>query len=169
MLKYICKQGVYFMKKKIIIGLSVLLVVLLSSIGTFAVSNTLNQKHVPSDYKVGVPFETAMKGNKPVVALFYVDWCGYCMRFMPQFKTIESLYKSKYNFLMVNVEDESKIQFVKEFGIGGFPTVYIIDPKYDNRFLLSNTIYMDLPAFRKELDRYSRIRLKLDQATKCGN
>ena len=165
----IMEKGVFEMKKKIIIALSILLVVLLASVATFAVSSSLaGQKHVPSDYKVGVPFETAIKGDKPIVALFYVDWCGYCMRFMPQFKTIESLYKTKYNFLMVNVEDASKASFVRDYAISGFPAVYIIDPKYDNRILLNNAIYMDLPKFRKELDRYNKIRLKLEQASKCG-
>lgn len=108
-----------------------------------------------------------MKGDKPVVALFYADWCGYCLKFMPRFKTLESLYKNKYNFLMINVEDTSKAELVREVALTGYPTVYIIDPKFDNRVLINNGIYMDLVKFRAELDRYSRIRLKLNNSELC--
>lgn len=156
------------MKKKIIISILVLLVVVLTSAVTYAVqSGMMSQKHTPSDYKVGVPYETAMKADKPVVALFYVDWCGYCLRFMPRFKTLESLYKDKYNFVMINVEDQNMTELVKDVGLTGYPTVYIMDPKYDNRFLINNAIYMDLPKFKTELDRYLKIRAKLDKSEVC--
>ena len=156
------------MKKKLIISLMVLVVILLTSAVTYAVqSGMMSKKHTPSDYKVGVPYETAMKGEKPVVALFYVDWCGYCLKFMPRYKTLESLYKSKYNFVMINVEDPNMAELVKDVAITGYPTVYVMDPKYNNRFLLNNAIYMDLPKFRTELDRYLNIRSKLDKSEVC--
>ena len=155
------------MKKKIIIGLSVFLVVLLTSAVTFAVnSGVMNKKHVPSDYKIGVTYDEALNANeeKPVLALFYVDWCVYCLRFMPKFKTVESLYKSKYSIVMLNAEDENNKKLVEDVSLTGFPTLYIIDPKYDNRVLLNNAIYMDLKKLRVELDRYLNIRSKLDDA-----
>lgn len=157
------------MKKKIIIGILAIIVIALTSAVTYAVnSGIMSKKTSPSDYKVGVSYDVAMKGDKPVVALFYVDWCGYCLRFMPRFKTLESLYKNKYNFLMINVEDTSKAELVKDVAITGYPTVYVIDPKYDNRFLLNNAIYMDLSKFRKELDRYLKVRTKLDKSAICN-
>lgn len=156
------------MKKKIVIGIIVLVMVLMASAVTYAVSSgIMSPKKAPSDYKVGVPYDTAMKGDKPVVALFYADWCGYCLKFMPRFKTLESLYKNKYNFLMINVEDPARADIVQDVALTGYPTVYIIDPKYDNRFLINNGIYMDLLKFRAELDRYIRIRIKLDGAALC--
>ncbi len=158
------------MKKKIIIGLGVFLVVLLTSAVTFAVnSGVMNKKHVPSDYKIGVTYDEALNANeeKPVLALFYVDWCGYCLRFMPKFKTVESLYKSKYSIVMLNAEDENNKKLVEDVSLTGFPTLYIIDPKYDNRVLLNNAIYMDLKKLRVELDRYLNIRSKLDDAATC--
>lgn len=156
------------MKKKIIIGLLILVTVLMASAVTYAVtSGMMGGKSVPSDYKVGVSYDVAMKGDKPVVALFYADWCGYCLKFMPRFKTLESLYKNKYNFLMINVEDTSKAELVRDVALTGYPTVYIIDPKFDNRVLINNGIYMDLVKFRAELDRYLRIRLKLNNSELC--
>ena len=67
---------------------------------------------------------------------------------------------------MVNVEaDKNTKALAEDVGIGGFPTVYILDPKYDNRVLMSNSYYQNLKKFRIELDRYLRIRALLDKAT----
>jgi len=156
------------MKKKVIIFICILAVVLFTSAVTYALnSGFMSKKSTPSDYKIGITYEEAMNGDKPVVTLFYVDWCGYCMRFMPRLKTIEDLYKSKYNFLMINVEDPKYEDLVKDVAVTGYPTVYIFDPKYDNRFLLNNAIYMDLSKFRKELDRYLKVRKLIENGTSC--
>lgn len=152
------------MKKKIIIGVVVLFVAVLTSIGAYAYG-TMNQKHKPSDYKIGTTYEVAIKEDKPMLALFYVDWCGYCLKFMPKYKTISSLYKKDYNVVMLNAENPNYKDLVSDVTLGGYPTLYIIDPKYDNRVHLSNTIYMDLKKLRVELDRYLRVRKLLDAAT----
>lgn len=134
--------------------------------GAYAV-NVATKKHVPSDYKIGVSYDEAMQSEKPVIALFYVDWCGYCLRFMPKFKTVSNLYKDKYDIVMINAEDPEHQDLVQDVALSGFPTMYIIDPKYDNRFLLNNSIYMDLKKLRVELDRYLKIRAQLDEAKAC--
>ena len=120
----------------------------------------------PSQYKIGINYEKAMKSNKPAIVLFYADWCHYCIKFMPTFQTLSKIYKDDYNFSKVNVEDEKYQKLVKEIGITGFPTVFIIDPKYDNRVLLSNAIFGDLKSLRTELDRFLRIRTILDSKKK---
>lgn len=116
----------------------------------------------PSQYNIGIPYDKAMKAKKPVITLFYADWCHYCIKFMPTFQTLSKIYKDDYNFTKINVEDEKYQKLVKEIGITGFPTVFIIDPKYDNRVLLSNAIFSDLKSLRTELDRFLRIRKMLD-------
>ena len=65
-------------------------------------------------------------------------------------------------FSKVNVEDPKYANLVKSIGITGFPTVYLIDPKYDNRVLLSNAIFGDIKQLQGELDRFLRIRKILD-------
>lgn len=65
-------------------------------------------------------------------------------------------------FSKVNVEDPKYANLVKSIGITGFPTVYLIDPKYDNRVLLSNAIFGDIKQLQVELDRFLRIRKILD-------
>ena len=152
------------MKKKILITLGIIVAIAASSVVGFAVAAMNAPKH-PSDYKIGIPYEKALESDKPMLAVFYVDWCGYCMRFMPKFKTLSGIYKNKYNFVMINVEADENKALSDDVGITGFPTVYILDPKYDNRVLMSNSYYQNLKKFRVELDRYLRIRSLFDKAS----
>ena len=155
------------MKKKIIITLAILFAVILTSAAGFAVATgALDKKEKPSDYKVGITYDQALESDKPMLALFYVDWCGYCLRFMPKFKVLSMMYLGRYNFVMLNVEDPANKELVEDVALTGFPTVYIMDPKYDNRILINNAIYQNVPKFRVELDRYLRIRGLLDKASK---
>ena len=152
------------MKKKLLITLGIIIAMAVSSVVGFAVAAMNAPKH-PSDYKIGITYDKALESDKPMLALFYVDWCGYCMKFMPKFKALSSIYKNKYNFVMIDVENENNKALVEDVGISGFPTVYILDPKYDNRVLMANNYYHNLPKFRTELDRYLRIRKLLDKAS----
>lgn len=117
----------------------------------------------PSEYKIGIPYEKAMKQKKPIITLFYADWCHYCIKFMPTYQTLYKLYGDDCNFVKINVEDPKYADLVKKIGITGFPTVFLIDPKYDNRVLLSNSLFSDMEALRGEIDRFLRIRGLLDK------
>ena len=155
------------MKKKIIITLAILFAVILTSAAGFAVATgAFDKKAKPSDYKVGITYDQALESDKPMLALFYVDWCGYCLRFMPKFKVLSMMYMGRYNFVMLNVEDPANKELVDDVALTGFPTVYIMDPKYDNRILINNAIYQNVPKFRVELDRYLRIKEQLDKTSK---
>lgn len=112
----------------------------------------------PSDYDAGVTYEQAAKLDKPVIAVFYVDWCKYCMHFMPILDHIRRDYKDSYSVILLNAEDEKNEKLAKDYMISGFPTVYIMDPKYDNRIHIDGGNYSEPKKFRKELDRYLRIR-----------
>lgn len=116
----------------------------------------------PSEYKIGIDYKQALKEKKPILALFYADWCHYCVKFMPVYQALSEKYKDDLNFAKVNVEDSKYEKIVNEVGITGFPTVYIIDPKYDNKVLLSNAILGKVETVSEELDRYIRIRKILD-------
>lgn len=116
----------------------------------------------PSEYQIGEEYNKAMKSKKPVLVLFYADWCGYCVRFMPIYQAISEKYKDSLDFSKVNVEDKKYEKVVRTSGLTGFPTVFIIDPKYDNKVLLSNAVLGDVKTLSTELDRYVRIRKILD-------
>lgn len=155
------------MKKKIIIAIAILFAVICTSAVGFAVATGATKKEEkPSDYKIGIAYEKALESDKPMVGLIYVDWCGYCLRFMPKFKVLSMMYKGKYNFVMINAEDPANKDLMEDVALTGFPTVYVMDPKFDNRFLINNAIYHNTPKFQKELDRYLRIRGLLLKADK---
>lgn len=116
----------------------------------------------PSEYKIGIPFEKALAGDKPILVLFYADWCHYCIRFMPTYQALSEDYKDTLAFSKVNVEDAKYQKIVNNYSITGFPTVYLVDPKYDNRVLLSNALFGDMNQLKGELDRFVRIRKILD-------
>ena len=121
------------------------------------------QPRRPSDYPAGIDYNEAMKSKKPVLVLFYANWCGYCIRFMPIFQTMSEQYDGDMVFSKVDVEDPKYETLVKEIGIGGFPTVYIFDRKYDNKVLISNADLSDAQTFKGEIDRFLRIRKMLDK------
>ena len=77
---------------------------------------------------------------------------------MPKYKILTEVYKDRFNFVMINVENPKYEKVVKDYAITGFPTIYIIDPQIDNRVLINNALYDDLRNVRIELDRYLRIR-----------
>lgn len=108
----------------------------------------------PSEYKIGRPYARAMRGGKPVVALFYVDWCGYCKRFAPKYNEIAKKYRGKFNFTMINVEDKKNADLVKEYDIKAFPTVYIINPRTKERTFIDSSKLGEISDTEKELDNY---------------
>ena len=151
------------MKKKILIIFGILFIICGLSFAGITYASMTAPKH-PSEYKIGITYDEAIKSDKPMLIVFYADWCGYCLKFMPKFKILSNIYKDKYNFVMLNAEaTPENIKLTQNYGITGFPTVYISDPKYDNRVLMPNAFYQDLGKFRIEIDRYLRIRKLLDR------
>lgn len=108
----------------------------------------------PSQYRIGIPMDKAMKAKKPFVVLFYADWCPHCRAFMPKFQILSELYKEKYNFVMLNAEDQKNAPYVNDYAIGAFPTVFTVDPKTGARSMINNTIYGSIDRMSAEFDRF---------------
>lgn len=139
--------------KKFVIAL---LALLITTTIVFAV--TPKKKEKPSDYAIGIKYELALKSKKPSVVLFYTDWCTFCRRFMPTYEELSKIYKDKYNFVMVNAEKNPRL--ADEYYIGGYPSLFITDPKIDNRVFINNTLYGNKALLKRELDRYLRVHAK---------
>jgi len=98
----------------------------------------------PSEYKFGIPYEKAVKAKKPMIVLFYADWCGFCVRFMPIYEELYKNHKKQFNFVKVNVEDKKYEDAVKKYEIAAFPTVFMVNPKTDKREQLKNENFGDM-------------------------
>ena len=98
----------------------------------------------PSEYKFGIPYEKAVKAKKPMIVLFYADWCGFCVRFMPIYEELYKNHKNHFNFVKVNVEDKKYEDAVKKYEIAAFPTVFMVNTKTDKREQLKNENFGDM-------------------------
>ncbi|MBQ8886846.1 MAG: redoxin domain-containing protein [Candidatus Gastranaerophilales bacterium] len=159
------------MKKKFFIGLFVVVVIGLFVFAHLALKNNEQQYQAQQNLSapIEVPdknvmtFEDAEKLDKPMVVMFYVDWCTYCRRFMPIFGEFANKYKDKYSFAVINCDKLMYEKMVKDFNIMGFPTVFIVDKKFDLRFTLQMASMADKSVMTDELDRYLKSRAKMLQ------
>ena len=115
-------------------------------------------------YELDMAYDEALKQNKPVILLFYTNWCGACKRALPLIKAQREKFGETFVFTSLNAEDTKYAETIKDYRLRCFPTVYIIDPKYDNRVHLEVSYLFNADAFAKELNRYAKIRKLLDAA-----
>ena len=110
---------------------------------------------VPSDFTKGlVPYEQAMKANKPAMVFFYVDWCGYCKRFAPLMPDLKKKYNGKINMVMVNCEDAKNGDILKNYQINGYPTIYLVNPKTGASEYIESTNYYPIENIEAYIDNY---------------
>ena len=112
----------------------------------------------PSDYHFGIPYEKATANKKkPMIVLFYADWCGFCVRFMPIYEELYKNHKNQFNFVKVNVEDKKYEAAVKKYEIAAFPTVFMVNTKTDKREQLQNADFGDMSKLDQLMnDFYSK-------------
>ena len=69
-------------------------------------------------------FKNIVKEDKPVLMLYYAEWCPYCQIFKPTWKDIQEELKSKRNIRVAEVEYKD-LSFIpqKYKEIISFPTV----------------------------------------------
>lgn len=157
------------MKKKFFIGLFIF-----AAIGLFIFAHIVlkqnNSEYQPQqniNAPIEIPgdsiihYEDAIKIDKPIVALFYVDWCGYCRKFMPVFGEIAKKYTDKYTFAAINCDNPQYSDVIKEFHIMGFPSLFIIDNKINHKFSMNIAGTVDKKVMQEELDNYFKIHEKL--------
>lgn len=157
------------MKKKFFIVLFVV-----AAIGLFVFAHLVLKHNVPEyvpQQSLSAPIEIPDKGiityeeaekiDKPMVLMFYVDWCTYCRRFMPTFGEFANKYKDKYSFVVINCDKAMYQNMVKDFHIMGFPSLFVVDKKIDFRFSLHMAATSDKSLLKQELDGYLKARSKM--------
>jgi thiol:disulfide interchange protein len=78
-------------------------------------------------------FSQARELNQPVLVFLYTDWCTYCRQMDQEtFRDRELIRQmaSEYVWLRLNAEtDPEGIQMQRDFRVGGFPTLLILDSR----------------------------------------
>lgn len=116
---------------------------------------------------IEIPEETVVKGfdisksKKPVVVMFYVDWCGYCRRFMPIYGEISKELNKKFTFSVVNCDYPENKELVEKYHINHFPTLYINDKDLDFEYEINSIATQDNESFKSELEKHLKLRSKL--------
>lgn len=160
------------MKKKILMGL---LIFLLAGVA-FAIKKVIDYKNSIIAYEVQqnikapieipnkniVTMQEAIDSDKPILAMFYVDWCGYCRRYMPTFGQLAKELKDKYTIVAINCDLPENRKYVEENHIMGFPSLFVIDTKADFNFMLNVASMQDKNILKSELNKYLKLREKLN-------
>lgn len=108
----------------------------------------------PSSYHIGKPYSVAMKRHRPVIAVFYVDWCHFCQAFMPKFEKLAKQYKGKMTFTTVNVEDPKNADIAKEYDIKAYPTVFFINPTTKEKQQVDSSAFATEETMKQAIDSY---------------
>lgn len=140
------------MKKFIKILLSLILILGLTTNISSAVAP--RKKLKPSDYSTNIPWNKAIKSGKLLAVNFYVDWCGYCRKFAPVLEDLRKKYDGKVIFVFIDCDDQKNTKLVRDYGVSGFPTFYLVNPKKDNRVFINQNFYSDINMMSREIDRF---------------
>lgn len=151
--------------KTILISITAIVLIGISVKSCMAILPKANAQ--PSDYDLGMTYEKASTEDKPMIAVFYVDWCTYCKKFMPRLDTVRSINKNEYNVVLINVEDPKNEKLAREYKISGYPTVYIIDPKLDNQVHIDSPFLESVATLNKEAQRYLNLRKLIKKGDSC--
>jgi len=105
----------------------------------------VSKESITKAYAKDNTIEKAKESGKPTIVLFYADWCGYCQKFAPTFYDIVKArkIKSKLSIAYVNGALEENQKYISEYGITGFPTVYMVDFKTGEKEKLSNSLFFN--------------------------
>ncbi|HIS89216.1 TPA: redoxin domain-containing protein [Candidatus Avigastranaerophilus faecigallinarum] len=156
------------MKKKFFIGLFIVVAVCFAAY-TYIVFNSSLPVYKPQQNlqapieipsKAIISFKEAEAIDKPMVIMFYVDWCGYCRKYMPIFGEFADKYKDKYSFVAVNCDNPDNTKLVEKFHIMGFPSLFVSDKKIEHNFSLNMASTSEKSIMKEELDNYLKVREK---------
>ncbi len=155
------------MIKKTLIAILVLILVGFSVKSCMAILPKSNMR--PSDYDIGMTYEKAKSQDLPILAVFYANWCTYCIKFMPKLDKVRNIYRGDINVVLVDVENPKNEGLVKEYKISAFPTVYIIDPKLDYHSHIDSPYLSSVDSLGKEVAQYINLRKLVQKGTSCSN
>jgi len=70
----------------------------------------------------------AKSKNKPVMADFYTDWCGWCKKLDRDTYADPEVANLAKRFICVKVNGDKYPDLVSKYGVSGYPTIIFLDP-----------------------------------------
>jgi len=164
------------MKKKFFIGLFIAAVIGLSVFAYAALAKKNDyrpQQNLQSPIEIPdtgiVKYSEITDNEKPVVAMFYVDWCGYCRRFMPEYGKLAKKLGDKYTFSVVNCDEAENAELTREYNIMSFPSLFVIDNKLVHSFSLNMAGTVEPEIMQEELEEYINFRNRILSQISASN
>ena len=108
-----------------------------------------------------ISFQEIIDDSKPIVALFYVDWCGYCRRFMPIFGQYAQKYNKDFTFALINCDNPENKKITHENNVTSFPTLKIIDKQLNYVAPVYINSTSSEKIFKTEIQKHLKLREKL--------
>ena len=83
-----------------------------------------------TDSSLNSQIDDFLASGKPVFVFFYADWCYFCKKQKPIVDELEEEYAGEIAFL--RVEGERFPDAVKEFGVEGYPAMFLETDKMND-------------------------------------
>ena len=104
---------------------------------------------------IGVKYEEAIKdSSKKILIVFHTEWCGFCKRLIPKIEELEPLYRSSYNFVIIDCDDPANKDVVKKYDIPSYPTLYVVNAQTGVASRVNPYMTDSVKNLRKVLDSY---------------
>lgn len=121
-------------------------------LGVFDAKSPINQQPlinytITKKFAKNMTYAKAQETKKPMIVLFYADWCKFCKMLAPDFsKTVKKkAFKETFAAAYVNCDAPENQDLVNEYGINSFPTVFLVTPD-GNKKMLDVSIFHDKEA-----------------------
>lgn len=73
--------------------------------------------------------QLAKDNGLPWIIEFYAPWCGHCKSLKPEYLKLADRLRGIVNVAAVDCDDEQNKAIAGQYGVKGFPTLKLIDPK----------------------------------------
>lgn len=119
-------------------------------------ANVATNVSITKTYAKNQTLEKAQASGKPVVVLFYADWCGYCKKFVPTFNDIIKTRKFKSNLAVAFVDgtNPANTQYMVDYEVKGFPSVFMVNFKSGEKVKIDNAQLFTANAKKELLNKF---------------